>query len=137
MLSDCWDDLSAVKDCCQVQQVGTNAVINCPDCGGAGKTIDFITVKSMLAPHALGGFDVCQTYRFCASQHCNVVYFGNQEARFQLGDVREALFQKDTRIDVDVCYCFGWTRAKIVDEIHQTGKSTAVASINAYIRAGR
>ncbi|WCK52986.1 (2Fe-2S)-binding protein [Aneurinibacillus sp. Ricciae_BoGa-3] len=112
-------------------------VTECPMCGEKGKDINLLTVKSMLLPIALETLDAHQTYRFCASDNCNVVNFGDQGGRFTKDDVRLPVFQKDHGQDTNVCYYFDWTRSKIMEEIRTTGKSTAVSSISSHIKAGR
>jgi hypothetical protein len=91
----------------------------------------------MLLPEALGTLDAEQTYRLCTLSDCNVVYYGDQGAQFATEDVKVPVFQKDLGQDVNACYCFGWTRAKITEEIRSTGKSTAASSIAGHIKAGR
>src|SRR5690606_3948178 len=56
---------------------------------------------------------------------------------FRTADVKVPVYQKDPGEDVPVCYCFGWTRRRIRDELAQTGKSTASATIAAHVKAGR
>lgn len=134
------------NDCCNVQpstqETATDcqkitSVTTCPMCGGKGKEVKILTLKSILVPNALEILDVHQTYRFCASENCDIVYFGHQGAQFTTNDVRISVFQKDQGQDINVCYCFGWTRSKITNEIYTTGKSTAVPSISAHMKAER
>jgi hypothetical protein len=101
------------------------------------KPVELLTLKSMLLPESLAELDVHQTYRFCTSSNCHVVYFGDKNARFITEDLWIPVFQKDPGEDVNVCYCFGWTRAKVGEEIRNTGKSTVAPSISAHIKAGR
>lgn len=125
------------KDCCSVQQGDAERENSCPRCGNDGKSVELLTIKSMLLPIALTILDPQQTYRFCSSDHCDVVYFGNHGAKFETADLRVAVYQKNSGKDVYACYCFGWMRSKIIEELHVTGQSTAVSSISAHIKAGR
>lgn len=52
-------------------------------------------------------------------------------------DLKVPVFQKDLKEDVPACYCFNWTRARIREEIKQTGKSEAVLEISMHIKANR
>jgi hypothetical protein len=46
-----------------------------------------------------------------------VVYYGDQGAEFAKEDVKVSVFQKYLGQHVNACYCFGWTREKIAEEI--------------------
>ncbi len=109
----------------------------CASCGQKGREVDVLTVKSMLTPSALATLDISQRFRFCSHPACKVVYFGHTGQQFLIEDMSIPVFQKDTRPSVPVCYCFGWTRARIREELSSTGTSTAAASISAHIKAGR
>jgi hypothetical protein len=111
----------------------------CPSCGHAGKAIDTLTVKALLALPltALEGGD--GAYRFCRTPHCAVVYFtADGRQRFTEADLRERVHQKHAaEADVLVCYCFRHTPGSIKAEAEATGESTAVAAITAGIQAGQ
>ena len=51
--------------------------------------------------------------------------------------VKVSVFQKDGGMQVPICYCFNWTRARIVGEIQKTGKSDAETAILTQVKAGR
>lgn len=125
------------EDCCGVKEEEANIVKTCPNCGGDGKSIELLSIKSMLLPKALETLDVHQSYRFCSSDNCDVVYFGDHGAKFTTTDLRVSVFQKNSGEDVHACYCFGWTRSKIAEELRVMGQSTAVSLISAHIKAGR
>src|SRR5690606_34684642 len=65
------------------------------------------------------------------------VYFAADGAPFRTAAVKVPVYQKDPGDDVPVCCGFGWTRRRIRDELAQTGKSTASATIAAHVKAGR
>lgn len=129
-------DASAM-DCCGVSAKEVTASIACPECGETGKAIDLLGIKSMLLPSALASLDAGQLFRFCASPACETVYYGEARQIFRTADLRVKVFQKDAGDDVPVCYCFGWTRARLREELQTAGESTAVAAISAHIKAGR
>lgn len=109
----------------------------CPQDGTKGKPIPLITLKSLLIPPALEQLDGLGTYYFCPRSSCPVVYFNEQEQTFMTVDLKVAVFQKDKRDDVPVCYCFGWSRQRIREEIAKHGTSSVMASITAHIKAKR
>ncbi|GAB6932526.1 putative iron-sulfur cluster-binding metallochaperone [Calditerricola satsumensis] len=125
-------------ECCSVGNGKASAAESrCPGCGQVGKPVALLTLKSLLKPEALERLDPQAAYAFCATPHCPVVYFGGQGGPFDTDDVKVAVYQKDPGADVPVCYCFGWTRRRIQDELARTGKSTAAAAIAAHVKAGR
>ena len=48
-----------------------------------------------------------QKYYFCDNPGCDVVYFGEDDSRFYLHDVRDQVGQKQSAPDKLLCYCFG------------------------------
>lgn len=43
---------------------------------------------------------------------------------------------KEKEDPIPVCYCFGWSREKILNQIKEEGKSKAVEEISAKLRLG-
>jgi len=127
------DEMSGIGDATQPMAV----VQHCPVCGKRGKKVDTQTVKSMLAISLEEVRPLA--YRFCRTTDCSVVYFSEDGSQvFGEAAMRELVHQKhpDTD-DVFACYCFRHTPATIREEIMTTGESTAVARINAGIKAGQ
>ena len=94
--------------------------------------MQLITLKSLLTPAALERLEPHHEYRFCERPECPVVYFSNQGDAFTTNDLKVPVFQKDNGYDVSVCYCFGWSRQRLQQELVATGHSTAIESITAY-----
>jgi len=109
----------------------------CPQDGTPGKSIQPITLKSLLLPAALEQFNSAAAYGFCPSLKCSVVYFSEQGQIFATSDLKVPVFQKDVNDDVPICYCFGWSRRRIREELNQIGFSSAVTTIIAHIQAKR
>ncbi|MCA1595336.1 MAG: hypothetical protein LC772_02765, partial [Chloroflexi bacterium] len=107
----------------------------CPACVGRGRSVQAITLKALLLPHALARLQRLR-YQLCAAPYCPVVYFA-PDSVFHKDDLEVRVGFKERDDGLPVCYCFGHTRASILDEIQQTGRSTAVQSITAHINAGR
>lgn len=108
----------------------------CPLCGMKGKTVQIITLKSLLTPSTLESLNPEAVYLFCPEKACEVVYFEGSNT-FTTDQLKVVVFQKDPGEDVPVCYCFDWTRGRIAAEIQTTGKSTAVERITEHIKVGR
>jgi len=77
-------------------------------------------------------------YYFCEAQDCDVVYFGfeSQAPIFRRVDLLVRVGAKATADPIPICYCFGFTRKDIEDEIAETGGSTIADRISTEVRAG-
>lgn len=125
-------------DCCATTvDAKSSERESCPRCASTGKAVEHLTVKSMLVSDALATIDVGQSFYFCEQSACPVVYYGSKGQTFLTHEVRVPVYQKDADTSVPVCYCFGWTRARLEEELQTTGVSTATRSISAHIKAGR
>jgi hypothetical protein len=109
----------------------------CPDDGTKGNPVKLISLKSLLTPTALEQLEAASAYRFCSSPNCPVVYFSEQGQTFTTADLKVPIFQKDVDKDVSVCYCFGWSRQRIREEVKQSGKNSVIDIITAHIKAKR
>ncbi len=128
-----------MSDCCSVNaKTGTApAVMACPVNGTRSRQVDILTVKSLVRQLPLGMPNT--QYYFCDSPDCEVVYFGlNEEAsRFRREDLLVRVGTKEATEPIPVCYCFGFTRHDIWEEIRGTAKSTVAERIAAEVEAGR
>ena len=128
-----------MSDCCSVN-VNTEAapaVMACPVNGARSRQVDMLTVKSLVRQLPLGMPNT--QYYFCDSSDCEVVYFAlDAEApRFSREDLVVRVGAKETADPIPICYCFGFSRQDIWDEIRSTGKSTVAKRITAEVEAGR
>src|SRR5258707_7653680 len=128
-----------MSDCCSVnKKTGTApAVMACPANGARCKRVDALTVKSLLRKLPLGMPNT--QYYFCDASDCEVVYFAldAEGPRFRREDLVVRVGAQETADAVPICYCFGFTRQDIWDEIGSTGKSTLAKRINAEVEADR
>ena len=93
------------------------------------------TLKHQVKPEHLetvgaGAFNFCRTAR------CEAVYFNAGGVVLTKADVRQRIGLKETEDPVPLCYCFGFTKAMLVEEIGATGKCTIPQRITAEIKAG-
>jgi hypothetical protein len=109
----------------------------CPVNGARSKQVDMLTVKSLVRQLPLGMPDT--QYYFCDSSDCEVVYFAldAEASRFCREDLVVRVGAKETADPIPICYCFGFSRQDIWDEIRSTGKSTVAKRITAEVEAGR
>lgn len=127
-----------MSDCCSVSpKTGTGpAVVACPVTGTRSKRVDMLTVKSLVRKLPLGMPNT--QYYFCDASDCDVVYFALEvEApRFRREDLVVRVGAKETADPIPVCYCFGFTRKDIENEIAGTGRSTVADRIKTEVNAG-
>ena len=110
---------------------------SCPRCGTAGRSVQAVTLSSLLTPSAREGADDVAGYRFCATPSCEVAWFRTDDGHvFEKHDVRVRIGLKETASPRPACYCFGHDVESIEREIRETGGSTVVASVTARCRAG-
>ncbi len=127
-----------MSDCCSVNAntEAAPAVMACPVNGARSKQVDILTVKSLVRKLPMGMPDT--QYYFCDTSDCEVVYFAlDAEApRFRREDLMVRVGAKETADPIPVCYCFGFTRKDIENEIAETGRSTIADRISAEVKTG-
>ncbi len=127
-----------MSDCCAVNsEEGTvPAVMACPVNGTRSKRVDILTVRSLVRRLPLRM--PATQYYFCEARDCDVVYFASdaQAPIFRRQDLLVRVGAKEKLDSAPVCYCFGFTRQDVWDEILQTGRSTVVDRITAEVKAG-
>jgi len=125
------------EECCLVtEKTNAPAKAECPASKTLSRKIQRRTVEHILKPEKVNSLQNMQYY-YCTDPTCKVVYFSNDNVLyFTVDDIKVKAFAKDKGDDVNVCYCFNWTRGRIKDEIKQTGKSTAALEIAKEIKAG-
>ncbi len=126
-----------MSDCCSLGDSSkAPAAIACPVNGARSKQVDMLTVKSLVRQLPLG---MPKTqYYFCEAPGCDAVYFplDAQAPLFRHGDLIVRVGSKKTADPIPVCYCFGFTRKNIQDEIAETGHSAIGERITAEVKAG-
>ena len=127
-----------MSDCCVVSaKSGTGpAAAPCPVTGTRSKRVNMLTVKSLIRKLPLGMPNT--QYYFCGASDCDVVYFALEvEApRFRREDLVVRVGAKETTDPIPVCYCFGFRRQDIENEIAETGRSTFADRISAEVKTG-
>lgn len=125
-------------ECCLVtEKTPAPPKAECPISKTPSRKVQKRTLEHLLKPEKLGEVRNVQYY-YCTDRACNVVYFSNENApSFTIEDVKVKVFTKDKDDDVNVCYCFDWTRLRIKEQIRTAGKSTAAVEIAREVKAGR
>jgi hypothetical protein len=127
-----------MSDCCSVKDCPVSPpVAACPMNGTRSKQVDRLTVASLVRQLPL---EMPRTqYYFCETRDCDIVYFAfdSRAPIFRRGDLLIRVGAKEESDPIPVCYCFGFTRKDIEDEIAETGRPTVADRISAEVTAGR
>ena len=123
--------------CCLVtEKTSAPARAECPISQTSSRKVQRRTLEHLLKPEKVESIQNVQYY-FCTDPSCKVVYFSNESVPyFAVDDVTVQVFAKDKADDVNVCYCFEWTRGRIKEQIAQTGISSASLEIAKEVKAG-
>ncbi|WP_336775182.1 putative iron-sulfur cluster-binding metallochaperone [Paenibacillus sp. MMO-58] len=124
-------------DCCTTPANSAVTVKReCPSCGEKGKNVQLITLESLLKESALEVIEPENPFVFCFNPKCSIVYFsGNHSQTFVENDLKVPVFQKNQGADVPVCYCFDWTRERLIKAVGSDKKPAD--QIKAHVQAGR
>ncbi len=108
----------------------------CPVNGARSKKVDLLTVRSLLRHLPLGM--ARSQYYFCEAPACDAVYFSADPKApiFRRADLLVRVGMKEVADPIPVCYCFGFTRKDIADEVARTGGSTVPRRITIEVKAG-
>ncbi|MBL4590961.1 MAG: cation transporter [Phycisphaerales bacterium] len=106
---------------------------HCPECGRKGKKVKRITLDSLVKPEAADRI-TDEQYRFCDSDTCETVYFGDAGSTFGKSDLTVRVGVKEQSAPRHVCYCFDHTIEEINAEIHETGQSTVLDDIKSRMK---
>lgn len=104
-----------------------STAVQCPTCGNKGRTVQPLTVRSLLTDEVVGLVAEAE-YRFCESRDCDVVYFADGQS-FTKSDLNVPVGVKEMIGERPLCYCFGHSVASIKDELRTNGRSDALADI--------
>jgi len=138
------DSCSTNESCALPDEPAMNTAVSvssvqgvCPACSQKGKTVDTQIVKALLAV-SLEAVRPSATYRFCRTESCPVVYYGDEEGQFFTEDqLREPVHQKHpTANDVNVCYCFNHSPGSIRAEFER-GITDVVARVTEGTKTGQ
>jgi hypothetical protein len=123
-------------DCCSPSNKTEDLKTECPSCGEKGKSVQLITLKSLLKPPSLEIIEPDNSYVFCSNPACSIVYFsGNHSQTFVENDLKVQVYQKNQNTDVPVCYCFDWTRVRLLQTVGTDERPAD--QIKAHVQAGR
>ena len=121
-----------MSNCCSTSNVETQEkkqhVAECPRCRNRMKPVERITLMHHVAA-PINQTIPADPFFFCSDVACPVVYFSNEGFVIQAAEVREKIGQKSTEDNRLICYCFGITNKRVMEEIEQAGQSASKAFV--------
>ncbi|MCM3039489.1 (2Fe-2S)-binding protein [Paenibacillus motobuensis] len=111
-----------MDNCCQTTEKQVS-LTQCPACHQKGKSVQLITLKALLQPIALETIHPKSSYAFCSNPSCEVVYYSDLQT-YGKDTLKVSVFQKQDSLDVPVCYCFGWTRERLIQATQENQRPT-------------
>lgn len=110
-----------------------NVSLNCPICGQRATVVQVITPKALLVKECSELITEDETYRYCKNRDCEVSYFAEGQV-FRTDDLKVKATHKDDGLDVPVCYCFEYSRGKILDQLKTSGTTDALEDIKSKMK---
>ncbi len=123
-----------MSDCCAVSHSGQPPT--CPTNGHAARPVSRRTVEHLTRPEVRSSL-VPQPYYFCDASECEVVYvsaLGDHLITKDQLTVRVGI--KEREDPIPLCYCFGFDRKSVRDDVSRTGDTDIQRVITARVRAG-
>jgi len=120
--------------CCVVPHQGE--IPTCPMNSQVTKPVGRQTVESLVNPEVKAEL-TAQPYYFCDAPECDTVYvsaLGDHLITKDLLTVRVGI--KETDDPIPICYCFGYDRKDVRDDIRQKGDTDIQKVITERVRAG-
>jgi len=124
------------ETCCEFHPPQRCGPAQCPECRELGKAVQKITLEALVKPDTRARIPHQKEFCFCKTPTCDVVYFLPGRVLFRKDDLSVRVGIKENEDPIPLCYCFGWDRRKIWNEIRQTGRATAIESITKEVKAG-
>src|SRR5215469_1698182 len=98
-------------------------VTTCAGCGGIGRPVSAVTLKYMVKRQFLP-MVTKPGFRFCGSPACDIVYYHEDGEQLRKADLHVRVGIKEPQESALLCYCFGFTRAMLLEQLWATGQSS-------------
>ncbi len=123
-----------MSECCVMPHSGEVPI--CPMNGQVTKPVGRKTVESLVKPEAKEALTP-QPYYFCDAPDCDTVYvsaLGDHLITKDMLTVRVGF--KETEDPIPLCYCYGFDRKAVRDDIRAKGDTDIKKVITEHVRAG-
>jgi hypothetical protein len=126
-------DLAMQSCCCRPDAAGDRV---CRACGNSGIPVPGVTVESLVAPARRSRLASLEGFAACRTLDCPVAYFASERDEYiDKADLTVRIGVKENEDPAPLCYCFGWTKRMVDDEVARAGTSSAVLDIAERMRA--
>lgn len=112
-------------DCFSPQPKGK---LYCPKCYESAKGVLAKTLEHLLTDISKSKLDSLDGFHYCKTSTCEVIYFKEDKVLTQK-DLNVVVGLKEGAIPANMCYCFGWTKERMREDIDKNGTSTALENI--------
>lgn len=123
-----------MTDCCVIPPEGDPP--SCPMNDQITRPVGRQTVESLVMPKVIESL-MPQPYYFCDAPDCDTVYvsaLGDHVITKDMLSVRVGIKEKDDPIPL--CYCFGYDRKDVFDDVRQKGHTDIQKIITQRVRDG-
>lgn len=121
-------------NCCALPHLGEPPA--CPANGRGTKPVSRRTVEQLTHPEIQSSL-LRQPYYFCDAPACDVVYVSALGDHLITRDqLRVRVGIKEQEDPIPICYCFGFDREAIRDDIRRTGDTDIQRVITSRVKAG-
>lgn len=120
--------------CCVMPHTGD--IPTCPMNGQHAKPVGRKTVESLIKPQARKALRP-QPYYFCDAPDCDTVYvsaLGDHLVTKDMLTVRVGI--KETEDPIPLCYCFGYNREQVWDDIRRSSETEILRIITRRVKDG-
>lgn len=123
-----------MSSCCTLPATGEPDT--CPVSGERGQPVARQTLEHLLRPEKRAEM-IDQTYYFCETPECDIVYFADAPLHyFDKDDLLVRVGVKETEDPIPVCYCFNFTEQDIIQDLERHGEGRIFKAITAKVKAG-
>ena len=123
-----------MEQCCSLPHTGDTPT--CPMNGQVLKSVGRKTVESLIKPEVRMDL-MLQPYYFCNAPDCDTVYvsaLGDHLITKDMLTVRVGI--KETEDPIPLCYCFGYERADVRNDIRRKNETDIQKIITKRVKAG-
>ena len=121
----CTTAVTNPHSCCTPQPKGKK---ECPYCHNKAKGVIEKTLNALVKDETKASLKSLEGFFYCKTPSCDVIYFRDDTLLYQK-DLKVIVGIKTGAKPANLCYCFGWTKEKIEDEIKKYGKTKALDDI--------
>jgi len=114
------------KDDCYTPQPKDKAL--CPLCYYEAKRVLRKTLEALLVTDTKEKLSNLDGFSYCKTSTCRAIYFRGDRILTQ-NDLNVSVGLKDDAPIKNYCYCFGWSKERIEQDIKDNGVSTAIEDI--------